>query len=117
MILNDVSPSPLAPNSKMSYSDMTVGLPMLINCLLIVPFSIFFHYAYDVNPYHLSSLKYRDEELQPINDAPGRSSYHGGTFGMNAWAWVCDPRELVSGILFSFKMLSASREMDISQSL
>ncbi|KAF3770465.1 hypothetical protein M406DRAFT_247007 [Cryphonectria parasitica EP155] len=124
MILNGISPSPLAPTSQLSYSDMTVGIPMLINCLLMVPFSIFFHWAYDVTSYHLShtpatafaaTVDNDLEEMRPVvgNANPPQNRpirYQGGPLGIKAWVWVWNPMELIHAIVFSFTMFSESRK-------
>lgn len=110
MILNGIHPSPLAPTSKLSYSDVTVGIPMMANCLLMVPFAIFFHWAYDVKSYHLPSL---DEELRPMYSAARQLRYEGGRLGLKAWLWIWNPKEIISASLFSFAMFSESKKVCI----
>jgi hypothetical protein len=38
----------------LTWADVNIGLPTLIISLLMVPFSLFFHYAYSIKPYRLS---------------------------------------------------------------
>ncbi|PSR78877.1 organic solute transporter Ostalpha-domain-containing protein [Coniella lustricola] len=131
-VLNGLSDSPLAPTQQLSYSDVTVGIPMLVNCLLMVPFSLFFHYAYDVTPYYLSSLaanatlaqklgpdaNVADPEAQPMNSGLNSmdnfqvgapiTAYQGGPLGLKAWIWVWNPTEIIHALLFSVTMMSAT---------
>lgn len=74
----------------------------------MVPFSVFFHYAYDVRPYHLDRLfePAHDAEMQPLGSAVRPTHYQGGPLGIKAWVWVWNPMELISAVAFSFKMAS-----------
>lgn len=74
---------------------MVTGIPAIVNCLIMVPFSIFFHYAYDVRPYII------DRHLE---SGRGESHYHGGFLGVRAFAGMFDPGELIGAIGFVFKM-------------
>lgn len=112
-ILNGIDPSPIAPSNTLSYSDVTVGIPLLVNCLLMVPFSVFFHYAYDVKPYKLSS--YAEQESWPMDPAGLPPRYHGGPLGIKAWFQVWSPVELISAIFFSFKMSHESSGINAKQ--
>lgn len=87
----------------MSQADVTVGIPAIVNCLIMVPFSIFFHYAYDVGPYVIG--RHSPEH----GTAPGTSQYHpqhyqGGPLGIRAFAGMMNPGELLGAIGFVFKM-------------
>lgn len=87
---------------------------MLVNCLLMIPFSLFFHYAYDVRPYHLDRVL--DQESLPINgqlSPPVR--YQGGPLGIRAWFQMWNPTEVVSAIFFSFTMFSEKNKRQHTQ--
>lgn len=98
-ILNDIPSSPLEPSSTMNQADVSVGIPAIVNCLILVPFSVFFHYAYSVGPYIISSDRHGGE--------PGHHPevrYQGGFLGVRAFARMLDPRELLGAIGFMFRM-------------
>ncbi|ROV91206.1 hypothetical protein VMCG_09374 [Cytospora schulzeri] len=101
-VLNDLKSSPLTPNSQMNQADMIVGIPAMVNCLIMVPFSIFFHYAYDVGPYiidrhgggHLSSSS-------PSRVEAGEAQYlqyQGGFMGIRAFTGMLNPSEYFGAI-------------------
>lgn len=78
----------------MSEADVVTGIPAIVNCIIMVPFSIFFHYAYGVGPYLVDRQQHRDH-------AP---FYHGGPLGIRAFAGMFDPGELLGAIGFVFRM-------------
>ena len=77
----------------------------MVLCLEMVPFSIFFHYAYDVKPYLLRS---QDAEAQPMT-ATTSSFYQGGILGIRAWLAFLNPAEIIQAIMFAFSMYTESR--------
>ncbi|KUI59975.1 hypothetical protein VP1G_07199 [Cytospora mali] len=111
-ILNDLNPSPLTPNSKMNQADMTVGIPALVNCLIMVPFSIFFHYAYDVGPYiidrngHARAAEAGQDEAQYLR-------YQGGFLGIRAYTGMLNPSEFFGAIAFAFAAFR-DRKQDVN---
>lgn len=133
-ILRSVKPSPLKPTAYLSWSDEFIGIPAMIMALLTVPFSVFFHYAYDVKPYYLENtvhhvpLAHKDDlELSGTNSVSGGKfatyinvgvvgeSYQGGPFGMWAWLGMMNPSELISGFVLGFTMLSKeNRKMGVA---
>lgn len=100
----------------------------MVMALLTVPFSIFFHYAYDVKPYYLENtaahmpLAQADiESGSPNKPAPysnvgaAGTSYQGGFLGIWAFLGMLNPSELLSGFVFGFTMLSKeNRKMGIT---
>lgn len=77
---------------------MVTGIPAIVNCLIMVPFSIFFHYAYDVRPYIIN------HHSQPERGESRYLHYQGGPLGIRAFAWMLDPGEILGAIGFVFKM-------------
>lgn len=89
----------------MSEADAVAGIPAIVNCVILVPFSIFFHYAYDVGPYiihrgHHSAAEqgHQSQYLQ----------YQGGPLGIRAFTGMLNPSEILGAIAFLFKMRGRS---------
>lgn len=79
----------------MSEADVVTGIPAIVNCLIMVPFSVFFHYAYDVRPYIID---------RHTESGRGNVHYLGGPLGIRAFAGMFDPGEILGAIGFVFKM-------------
>ncbi len=98
----------------------------------MVPFSVFFHYAYDVAPYDLTKPRMLplsdippqyggaggDAENQPFNQSRHMGmaneeggQYYGGVLGVKAWIRVFDPREIGRAIVFAFTMRAQAAKM------
>ncbi|KAK2615780.1 hypothetical protein N8I77_002508 [Diaporthe amygdali] len=125
-ILRSISPSPLKPTAYFSWSDDFIGIPVMVMALLTVPFSVFFHFAYDVKPYYLENagkhlpLAQADLESGSASGSPAPAPkpapytavgaagtrYQGGFLGIWAWLGMLNPSELISGFVFGFTMLS-----------
>lgn len=73
----------------MSEADVVVGAHATLNCVIMVGFSIFFHYAYSVTPYIV------DEQVDPENGSSEDQHYQGGFLGIRAWVGMLDPSELI----------------------
>lgn len=90
--------------------------------ILTVPFSVFFHFAYDVPTYCFQNV-YRniplahivDMETGSANSNTGLvssgvnstgSTYQGGFLGIWAWLGTLNPSELLSGFVFGLTMLN-----------
>lgn len=105
----------------------------MVMALLTVPFSVFFHFAYDVKPYYLENagkhLPLAQADLEsggspaPAHKPAGAYSavgavgtrYQGGPLGVWAWLGMLNPSELISGFVFGFTMLSKeNRKVGIS---
>ena len=67
----------------------------------MVPFAIFFHYAYSVRPYY---IRPRDP------DAHFPRSYQGGPLGIYAWLGMWNIGEILSAIGFAFNMASEQQK-------
>ncbi|ROV95694.1 hypothetical protein VMCG_07601 [Cytospora schulzeri] len=124
-ILRSVKPSPLHPTAYLSWSDDFIGIPVMVMALFTVPFSVFFHYAYDVTPYYLENtsrhMPLAHTDLESGSNTPGGggnkpadyttvdvtgTSYQGGPLGIWAWLGMLNPSELISGFVFGFTMVS-----------
>lgn len=127
--------SPLQPTAYLSWQDDFIGIPVMVMAILTVPFSVLFHFAYDVRTYQLENvdrfipLAHIDAETGSASTSHGvttpsgaykgvssaGSSYQGGFLGVSAWLAMLNPSELISGFVFGFTMLSSkNREMGIS---
>lgn len=71
----------------------------MIICAVMVPLSVFFHYAYSCRPYIISS--YVDSDTNTL-----RKSYQGGCLGAKAWFRALNPAETLRAIVFAFTMVS-----------
>lgn len=123
-VLNDLKSSPLTPNSQMNEADMIVGIPAMVNCLVMVPFSLFFHYAYDVGPYIIdrrglgaqggppSSSHAAEAGVQPAEDE--YLQYQGGFMGVRAFAGMLNPSEFFGAIAFAFAMCGRRGRKQVS---
>lgn len=102
----------------------------MVMALLTVPFSIFFHFAYDVKPYYLENagkhMPLAQADLESGSTGSGAGSpapaakpagpytavgaagtrYQGGFLGIWAFLGMLNPSELISGFIFGFTMLS-----------
>lgn len=74
----------------MSEADVVVGAHATLNCIIVVGFSIFFHYAYSVTPYII------DKQVDPEAGGPQGQSYRGGFLGVPAWVGILNPMEVIS---------------------
>lgn len=81
----------------MNQADVSVGIPAIVNCLILVPFSVFFHYAYDVGPYII------DRKSIPEHGEPQYLHYQGGFLGIRAFLGMLNPSELLGAIARVFK--------------
>ncbi|KAJ5636861.1 uncharacterized protein N7484_010174 [Penicillium longicatenatum] len=112
----------LKSTSTLSYADVNIGIPNLVICLHMVPFSIFFHYAYNVGPYKLTNgIQVSDPSLQesaaggyqkPTQGSIPRG-YEGGPLGVRAWIGLFNPMEIIRAIKFGLGMAQAFRRHDI----
>jgi len=91
----------------MTYADLNLGLPTMIICLEMVPFSVFFHYAYSVRPYVFSRMPVSATD-HPY-DRPQDMTYQGGFLGVRAWIAMLNPSEIIKAIIFAITMASDSR--------
>jgi hypothetical protein len=107
-ILRDINSSPLKPNSRLSWSDEFIGIPVMILSLCSVPFSVFFHWAYRVSPYYIKNAAAN----KPLVSAEAGeystvgTTYQGGFLGIRAWLGMLNPSELIAGLRFGLTMAS-----------
>ncbi|KAL9620652.1 MAG: hypothetical protein Q9160_004788 [Pyrenula sp. 1 TL-2023] len=101
------------PTSKLTYADMHVGIPVMVNLLQIVPISIFFHYAYTYRPYVIQK---GDQAIRHTN-AQGEENfytpekrYQGGLLGYRALIGALNPMDVFEGSSFAFKMATGKVE-------
>lgn len=78
------STSVLNESSTLTWADVNIGLPTLIISLLMVPFSLFFHYAYSIKPYRLSRIAW-DQVENGKNEPFAPQQYQGGLFNLRMW--------------------------------
>lgn len=97
-IVEGLDPSPLEPDSTMSEADVVVGAHALLNCIIMVGFSIFFHYAYSVTPYLIG--KEGDSETGCRSE---ERHYRGGFLGVHAWVGMFNPMEIIGAAASIFK--------------
>lgn len=77
----------------------------------MVPFSIFFHYAYNVGPYILRSHGYDPKvqesaagNYQKPSEVSISQGYEGGPLGVRAWLGLFNPMEMLRAIKFGLNM-------------
>lgn len=113
-----------------------MGIQTMLTCIEMVPFSIFFHYAYDVKPYLISSTRplcpstmtnphaqYDDSKpaLSPMLRTTDADSdyvteglrYQDGFLGYRAWISLFNPMEIIRGMMFAFRMASELRSGNV----
>merc|ERR1711939_1228253 len=109
----------LKETSHLTYADVNFGIQTMLVSIQMVPFSIFFHWAYDAAAYDLS--KARPLPLSQMGggrdspnelDAENGGGYYGGTLGLRALLTILNPMEIVRAIVFGFSMRSESRRMN-----
>ncbi|KAE9377553.1 hypothetical protein N431DRAFT_451734 [Stipitochalara longipes BDJ] len=99
----------LKPSSKLTYADLNIGLPNMVTCVVMVPLSIFFPFAYPSRPYHISRYA-APEDMTP-------TYYHGGFLGWRAWVASMNPQETWKAIFFAFSMALTDRQRPVRQNL
>ncbi|KAI1629515.1 organic solute transporter Ostalpha-domain-containing protein [Exophiala viscosa] len=131
----------LKGTNQLTWADVNFGIQTMIVCIEMVPFSIFFHWAYDVAPYDLSKARplplaqmggqggtssphdpetgsqgvdqYRMEQQKMQHDYYNQpGGYYGGFMGSRALLTVVNPMEIVRAIMFGFSMRSESKTMN-----
>ncbi|OKL59335.1 hypothetical protein UA08_05391 [Talaromyces atroroseus] len=111
----------LHQTSSISYADIHIGLPNMIICVQMVPFSFLIRWAYSTKEYKLNSnsnnyklandsLEMQDEYGELITEANRQNrtfqgSYQGGRFGIQAWAAYLNPLEMVQDSIHMGKLL------------
>jgi Organic solute transporter Ostalpha len=90
------STSLLAPSSTLTWADINIGLPIMIICILMVPFSLFFYYAYSVKPHLINKSSYPVEhgKYEPITPL----QYEGGLFNLKMWFSLLSIPDMIRGI-------------------
>ncbi|KAI1849666.1 hypothetical protein JX266_004615 [Neoarthrinium moseri] len=113
-ILRRVSPSPLEPNATLSYTDLEIGIPLLLTSCELVIFSVFFHFAYSVTPYRVNSPSHEVPSFRDDREHVGGTAYRqGGVLGCQAWIAMCNPKEFLAAVKFVFSMHSALLKSDL----
>lgn len=108
------STNALAESSTMTYADVHIGVPNMVICIQMVPFAVFFPFAYNVGPYIISR---RDRISDATNqhrangraEATGVHYYQGGFLGMRAFIQIFNPMEILRAIKFAFQMVTEFR--------
>jgi hypothetical protein len=97
----------------MTYADLNIGIYNLVICVELVPFSLFFWWAYSVSPYKLQS--HLPAPVASGGGGPGGAAttaagvplplqYVGGFLGWKGLVQVLNPKELLEAIAFAFKI-------------
>ncbi|KAJ6005225.1 hypothetical protein N7451_003169 [Penicillium sp. IBT 35674x] len=111
----------LKSTSTLSYADVNIGIPNLVICLQMVPFSIFFHYAYNVGPYILTHASQRYDpkgqesaagNYQKSSEVSISHGYEGGPLGVRAWMGLFNPMEILRAIKFGLDMAQEVGDRD-----
>ncbi|RAL13081.1 OSTA/TMEM184 family protein, partial [Aspergillus homomorphus CBS 101889] len=91
----------LKTNAQLTYADVKIGIPTMVVCIQMVPFALFFHYAYSIRPYVIrKTLPTVQPSLNPAYAAVTELRYQGGPLGVRAWLGLLDPREILSAVRF-----------------
>lgn len=84
---------------------MNIGIPTMVICIQMVPFALFFHYAYSVRPYVIRrTLPTLEASSNPAYEAVTELRYRGGPLGVRAWVAMLDVREIAGAIRFALTM-------------
>jgi hypothetical protein len=102
----------LKETSTLSYADIYIGLPTMIICIQMVPFAVFFHYAYSTKPYRMNGRNPRLENSQQYlaveETEAGRThksrQYQGGPLGIYAWLAFFNVFEFFREITSTYRM-------------
>ncbi|KIX08155.1 uncharacterized protein Z518_02811 [Rhinocladiella mackenziei CBS 650.93] len=129
------SANALKETSKLTYADVNWGIETMLVCIEMVPFSLFFHYAYDVGAYNLSRARplplsemggrispneaeaqagHEQQERERLRyGLPGQyeGQYYGGRLGLKAWATLPNLKDILLAMNFAFTMRSERRRM------
>ncbi|KAK5287023.1 hypothetical protein LTR14_009440 [Exophiala xenobiotica] len=112
----------LKETSHLTYADVNFGIQTMLVCIQMVPFSIFFHWAYDAGaqpkpaPDAQSAMQQQQQQQQydnnhlPEHELSG--GYYGGPVGVRALLTIFNPMEVVRAISFGFSMRSESKRMN-----
>ncbi|KAK5565439.1 hypothetical protein LTR43_009024 [Exophiala xenobiotica] len=118
----------LKETSHLTYADVNFGIQTMLVCIQMVPFSIFFHWAYDAGaqpkpaPDAQSAMQQQQQHQQqqqqqqydnnhlPEHELSG--GYYGGPVGVRALLTIFNPMEVVRAISFGFSMRSESKRMN-----
>lgn len=119
MILQS-STSALQPTASMTYADLNIGIPNLITCVILVPLSLFFFYAYPWAPYLLHRQRFDHQQAavetgytpqaQSQSQQYSPSSYQGGPLGISAWLDMLNPSDILQAISLALRMLTGGRD-------
>lgn len=118
------SRGPLQPTEKFAYPDIQVGIPSMLICLEMAIFATLHIFAFSTKPYKLNSSSdplYAKPTNTNYNNAGANQSglerYHGGPFGILAFADAFNPWDILKAIARGFKWLfigSRNRRTDPS---
>jgi Organic solute transporter Ostalpha len=92
----------------LTYADLNIGIPNLVTCVEMVPFSIFFHYAYAYRSYIIRPRSVSTSESNAGRHIP--QNYQGGFLGLRAWLVMWNPKEILDAIAFAFRVTAEQRQ-------
>jgi Organic solute transporter Ostalpha len=108
----------LHQTSSISYADIHIGLPNMIICVQMVPFSFLIRWAYSTKDYKLKSTGKLANESSEAGESGQlmsetnrqhsknfQTSYQGGRFGLHAWATYLNPFDMAQDSMNLSKLL------------
>ncbi|GKZ34301.1 hypothetical protein AbraIFM66950_004529 [Aspergillus brasiliensis] len=106
---------------SMTYIDTLMGLPTMVICVQMVPLSFLVLYAYRTKPYEISTSvrSLRPRAYEPIQSDGNEEAllsgspkrYHGGPWGLCAWAIYLNPVELLRDVYSAYLMIHNARAL------
>jgi hypothetical protein len=87
----------------------------MVTCIIMVPLSVFFPFAYPSRPYYVSRRAAPTEDVAAEVLTP--KLYCGGFIGWRAWAASMNPLQAWKAILFGFSILLAHRPRSPQENL
>jgi hypothetical protein len=87
----------------------------MVTCIIMVPLSVFFPFAYPSRPYYISRCATPTEGVAAEVLTP--KLYHGGFLGWRAWVASMNPLETWKALLFGFSIALADRQRSPRENL
>ena len=87
----------------------------MVTCIIMVPLSVFFPFAYPSRPYYISRCAAPTEDAAAELLTP--KLYHGGLLGWRAWVASMNPLETWKAILFGFSIALKDRKRSPRENL
>ncbi|KAF5018607.1 hypothetical protein F66182_9399 [Fusarium sp. NRRL 66182] len=102
----------LGESRTLTYADVHIGIPNLLICIELIPFSLFFVWAYPWSVYKdgdgRGNFSKLDQAVKPTN------AYQGGPFGIRAWLAMLNPSDNLRAIAFVVSQSSRPRRSRVA---